>query len=462
MALTVGNLDSYFVNLVNDVMAVERQPLTRLQKSRDQVSVQRGVYTDLNGKLQSLQDAVKALRDTSTTGLSVGRKAVVSNIAAGSVVLTASAEASAAAGTYQFSVTQLAREHRAWSERQATADQALGLAGTFSLNGVAIEVGAADSLNAIAAAINGKTYAAGQAVTASVVDRRLVIAAQTSGTGASITADEVAGTVLQTLGVMALDQGQLEFVDANQQTARDAIFKVDGVEVTRSQNTGLTDVVAGLTLNLAPDAEGKTATLTVSPDTAAARAAVDKFLSEFNGVQEYLASKTSVTSTTQNGVTTYTRGDLANDNIFGDLRGDLFARFLADGPAGGQYANLRAVGVTLDDNLKATVSDGETLEAALSTLPEAVQSMLEGVMAGVDGLLNNFTGATSGYMKTSLQSLENQISEADTAIADLNVRLAERQQSLIDQFGEMQAMLLEMSYRQQQWSSIYGTYSQLG
>jgi flagellar hook-associated protein 2 len=462
MALTVGNLDSYFTNLISSLMVVERQPLTRLQASRDQVSVQRGVYSDLNGKLQELQSAAQALRNATDTELTVGRKAVVSNAPSGSTVLTASAASSALTSTYQISVSQLAREHRVWSDQQATADQALGLAGAFTLNGVEITAEATDSLNAIATKINAQAYASGSEVVASVVDRRLVVAAKNTGAAGSLTANETTGTVLQSLGILEDNAGQLEFVSANQQTARDAVFTIDGVQVTRSRNTGLTDVLDGLTLNLAPDAEGKVASLTVSPDTAAARTAIEAFVDKFNSVQDYLNHQTAVTSTVLNGVKTYSRGPLAGEGLFGDLRGDLFTRFLADGPAGGAFASLRSIGITLDDNLRATISDGDALDAALSANLTDARALFENVAGGIDSLLGGFTGATGGYLKTVLQSMETQLAETDVAIADLNVRLAERQQSLIDQFGQMQALLIQMSYQQQQWSSIYGSFSQSG
>jgi flagellar capping protein FliD len=105
------------------------------------------------------------------------------------------------------------------------------------------------------------------------------------------------------------------------QEAANAVFKVNGLTVTRSQNSGLTDVITGVTLNLAADAEaGKKATLTVNTDWSAARSAVDSFITKFNEVQTFIALKSSVESTTISGVTTYTRGTLADDNAFGDLR----------------------------------------------------------------------------------------------------------------------------------------------
>jgi flagellar capping protein FliD len=58
--------------------------------------------------------------------------------------------------------------------------------------------------------------------------------------------------------------------------------------------------------------------------------------------------------------------------------------------------------------------------------------------------------------------MNSQITEADSQIQDWNIRLADREQSLIDQFGMLQAQIMSMAYAQQQWSSIYGSFGRYG
>ncbi len=459
MATTINGLDTYFTNLISNLMLIERQPLERLQTSRDEVKLQRNAYSDLNLKLKDLQSAAKSLRADAATAITIGRKASVASQTAGTTVLTASTASTAAAATYQISVSTLAREHRTWTNQQTAAGQALNLTGSFTLNGATITVGASDNLNSLAAAINSQTYASGQEVKASVVDRRLVIAAQHSGTAAALTAADTSGTVLRSLGV--LDAGGA-FAAANQQTATDALFYVDGVPVTRSQNSSLTDVIDGVTVNLAADAVGKAATLTVSADTSPARAAVDKFVSQFNLATGYLQAKTGVVSLTDGDKPTYSRGILANDTVFGGLRDKLYFNFMSDVANSGALRNLRDIGLALDDNLQATVIDSAKLEAALSSNLDNAAPLLDAIASRLDELLGGYTGVTTGYLDRSVANFEVQLTETNAAIADMNVRLADKEDLLQRQFGEMQAVLIEMSYQQQQWSTIYGAISQLG
>ncbi len=269
---SVGQLDAYFTNLISNLMTVERQPLTRLQKSRDTVTLQRNVYTDLNGKLKELQSAVSTLRDTAITSLSVGRKATTTPATSGATVLTATAAATATKAAYQVNVTALAREHRVWSNTQGSAGEALNLSGEFTVNDEAFTVAAGDSLNSLVVAINSRTYGANRGVTASVVDNRLVLTAQSMGIANSLALAETTGSPLQALGLFSAAS---TINASNELAALNASFSVNGVGITRSQNTGLTDVVEGVTLALANEAAAKAADKTAAPAATSAPNAPD-------------------------------------------------------------------------------------------------------------------------------------------------------------------------------------------
>lgn len=459
MSVDISSLSSYFTTLTKSLMAIERQPLLRMQTSRDEVDVRRSAYIDLNAQLKALQTAAQDLRDTPLTKLAIGRKATVANVADGATVLTATPVSTAALATYQIDVTSVAREERIWSNQQAGSSQALGLSGSFQLNGVQIDVAVGDSLNTLAAAINSKTFASGQEVAASVVDNRLVIASRHGGTGTLTASDDAGSTVLLSLGIV---DAQGAFVGANHQAGASAVFTVNGVPVTRTQNTGLTDVIDGVTLNLAADAAGQSAALTIGADISGARTAIDALLSKFNSVQAYLANKTATTFSTVEGVTTYTRGLFADDTVFADLRGDLFNRFMADTPNSGAFKSLRAIGIALDDNLQASVIDSAKLEAALADNLDDVRALFEAAAGSLDTRLAMFTGVTTGYMDSAIRTFDVELADADRAISDFNARLVDKEEALTDQFAQMQALLVSMSYQQQQWSSIYGGLSQYG
>jgi flagellar hook-associated protein 2 len=337
---------------------------------------------------------------------------------------------------------------------------------TYTAKGAEITVGVNDTLNSIASAINSATFAEGAGVTATVVDRMLVLASKSTGTAHQIVASNVgAGTVLtdglDILGADSLpnDTGTADGFKYTLQDAANAVFKVNGLTVTRSHNSSLTDVITGVTLNLTADAEaGKKATLTVNTDWSSARKTVDSFITKFNEVQSFIALKTSVESTTISGVTTYSRGTLADDNAFGDLRSDLFYAFMSD-VSTGALKNLRELGLTIDDNLQATITDSAKLDAALNSNLGNVKTLLDQVMGKIDGKLSRFTGNTSekGYLDSVTSSITNEVTEIDDNITNMNAYLVEREQVLTNQYAALQAQLLTMQYTQRIWSGIYGS-----
>jgi flagellar hook-associated protein 2 len=574
---TVGKLDSYFMSIINDLMILERQPLARLQTQRDSVRLKTNIFTDVETKLDDLQDAVRLLKSSSPSrALVAGRSSSITGVESGFNVLTASAGSSAMLGTYQITEISLAREHRVRSDQQTYADQGLGLAGTLLIGGAAsrsqtlqtgisntvtgsdvaapasgqeelgrgsyfietrndatlgwqfrlvdtdgnairirqgatdsytdawqaipagggvyntgrglsitfgaedsqylaasrasdnaaqvdytaqgasISVAATDSLNAIASKINAATCAEKNGVVASVVDKQLILASESSGTAYTIQASDASGSVLQSLGVLT---GPNTFENV-MQPAANASFKVNGLAVTRSQNTGLSDVISGVTLNLAPDAQGKSASLAVTTSWAGARSAIDDFIAKFNAVTAYLAEKTSVTSTGGGATGTYTRGALADESVFSDLRSSLFDKFMSNHSTGRAYTGLREIGLTLDDNLSASASDSTKLENALNTNLADVEALMDQVMGAMDSILGRFTGDSGqdGYLDSAKDSYSSQLTEIDGQISDMNVRLAEREQYLTEQYAQLQATLVSLTYSQQMWASINKGY----
>ncbi|MCX8062363.1 MAG: flagellar filament capping protein FliD [Anaerolineales bacterium] len=581
---SVNQLDSYFVNLINNLMTIERQPLTRLEEQRSKLNVTVGVYQDARSKLLELQNAVYALRSGNyTSALTESRNVSISDRSSGSTVLTASASSSAVVGIYQVTDIVLAKAHRVRSDAVTTIDQALGYStgegyivlggalnrsatlsqnlsntviavstsevdsgkkelgrGTYSIEvrndatagwqfrlvdsagkavairngtseiettsdwqtipsgggnfdtgrglviqfgdgsgyqagsavvsftsqGARITVSASDSLLDIVSKINAAAYAENDGVVASIIDKQLVLSAASTGTAYALSAGNVidngaGGTsgVLHQLGLLA--EGSTAFKHAAIQEATNASFKVNGLMVTRSKNSGLTDVIAGVTLNLAGDAEGKYATLNVIKDLSLAKTAISTFIEKFNTVVSYLEQKTSVTSVDSR---TYTRGALADDMAFSELRLRLFSLFMNAYSNSSAYSRLRDIGLGLDDNLRASITDSTKLEQALTNDLEGVQTFLDKVMQTFDVELGRFTGtrSTTSYVTEAVSLLNSQMTDLNADITRMNTYLSEREQYLYDQYAQIQAQLVSLTYMRQMWASIYGTVNRLG
>jgi flagellar hook-associated protein 2 len=568
-------LNSVFTSAINAAMTQASQPLTTLKQKSSDLTVQKGMYSDLNGYLSSMQSSVKALLSTDGSyALKSASSVSVTSSVSGSTVATASADGSAVSGNYTLSNITLAKEERVASTQLTYSDQALGFAGTFYLGGLdsaqidinpvhtnhttttnaatafttktiasgqtglgssnfyvetrqdstsgawqfrlvddegnaqsiqlsdgsgyssgwqniptgksydtgrglsitfgtpttdnpfttadrsngaakvvftaqgaAISVTTSDSLQNIATKINQANYADGNGVTATIIDNQLILSAQSTGADHILQAqDQGTDTVLEQLGLF--NSGDFANI---LQPSGDATFSLNNMTITRSHNDNLTDVLSGVTLNLTSDAEGKSATLNISANNSGKTSAINNFVSQFNTLQTYLTGKMAVT---KNSDGTYTRGALAGDSSFYSLRNDLNRYIYSDSTNSGTLKNLSQIGLSLDDNLKLTVSDQNKLTDALANNFSNVQSLLDSVTGAMNTELGHYTGSNS-IVNNSIKSTNDQISSVSDKITTLSARLNQRQQSLIKQYTQYQTELNLLTYQQQELSSIY-------
>jgi flagellar capping protein FliD len=239
------------------------------------------------------------------------------------------------------------------------------------------------------------------------------------------------------------------------------LFSVNGVDFSTQSNTNLNDVIYGVSLNLASDAESsdgpRTATIEVKEDTAAARTAIQTFIDRLNEVQSYISTKSAITKT---GETTATREVLSNDLIFNDLRDRMFEMTMSASANGGAYSFLADIGISIDSNLSVSISDSDKLEKALTTHFEDTRALLGSVMTKFQSVLTNFTGA-EGYMQGAIKSFDTEKVDLDISISDFEKRLTVRKDVLVDQYAQMQATLIGLSYQQQMMNSLYSSLSLL-
>lgn len=322
----------------------------------------------------------------------------------------------------------------------------------YSAKGAEVEVNSSMSLIDIASAINEGTYGEGNELTATVVNKQLVIHNNYTGANHRL---EASGTVLEELGI--LNGAAFKNVI---QSASDASFKINGLSVTRSQNSALTDVINGVTLNLAADAEGKSATVNIVSDNSAAKTAVNSFISSFNGLQTYLTGKLA---TTKKADGTYTRGSLAGEFAISSLRNDLYSKITRYDASGGLYKSIREIGIDMNSSMSISITDSSKLDAALKNNYSEVTSLLDRVMTDIEGQLSKYTGSTTSYVPKLISSNESLTKTTEEQIKNMNSRLDKRKVALTEQYAEIQAQMTLLSYTQQTntaWiNSLSGLYS---
>ncbi|HIC90345.1 MAG TPA: hypothetical protein EYP04_13210 [Anaerolineae bacterium] len=326
----------------------------------------------------------------------------------------------------------------------------------YTAQGAIITVDTTDSLQSIANAINSASFAEGNEVNAAVIDNYLVLTAAHTGTTHTIAASDSSGTVLETLGVL-LGDGTFK----NQlQAASDASFTVDGLTVTRSSNTGLTNVINGVTLNLL-DNSTTDVNLTIAADTAGMRTAIDDFLTKFNTVVDYLKSQTAVTATS---TTTYTRSPLASETTYIRLRYDLIsdATSRVSGMAAGAPESLAEIGITLDDNLHLVVSDSQALTDALESDRENVADLFDAVMQRLTTRIEPFTDTFDGFIEQDIESVDSALESIDDRVETLNERLSSQEEILRKQYTSLFNQLISLNQQRFGLTASYGSLNLYG
>lgn len=324
---------------------------------------------DLLGDMLSAAQALRAPSGSSNASVDVFNSRAAYLTANGDVdassALAATVESGTATGSYELTVTQLAKAHKVTSAAQSANYTDLGYSGTITLGTSAsgsadIEITTDMSLAEIAEAINGVSSTTG--VKASVLKvsssgYQLVLSG--SATGTTISAS---GDVLETLGVI---DGAGEF--ANElQAAQSAIFSVDGIEITSTTND-IEDVIDGVSLHLYQTTPTDTSiTLEIGTDLSEVKDAIVALVDAYNAYRDFAYANQQL-PTDDNADTTVLFGDSTLRNINGTVASALNTRIDSNA--------LSLLGLTFDayNNLEL---DEDVLDAALLSNLDDIQSLL--------------------------------------------------------------------------------------
>ncbi|HEY0971251.1 MAG TPA: flagellar filament capping protein FliD, partial [Gemmatimonadales bacterium] len=192
-------------DLIDQIMAAETA--RRVTPLNSQITLQQkraDAWKSYQGVVTKLADAAKGLRDGTAFG---SYKAAASAGAGGRALLSATASASAAPGSYKVEVVSLAKAEKLSGNVVSSATTALGMTGEFAINGRKIDVAATDTLSSLRDRINAANSGADPSrVSASILstgsgEHRLVLSSDIAGAAGIDLVDGDSG-VLRQLGVI--------------------------------------------------------------------------------------------------------------------------------------------------------------------------------------------------------------------------------------------------------------------
>ena len=496
---SIANSGSLYEQLISQVIAVESQPKLKLRAEQTDQDVYKGVLSDFSTRISTLNTLLEKLQDPFRTPFA-GRAANVPEDAG----FSATATDDAATGQHEIQVRQLARADARLSKQVVATDTTLRDsfidtpgdpladpptsdtfgARTFTLNiaqpdgadPVEIEVSYTpeadatndDILKGVAAAITAATRTAradgllaeGTGATASVIHEtdgtsRLSLRSTATGYNNRLSFTDTDGLLAELeLNVTSVRSGTgggaiYAVGSGPADSALSASFTLDGLDIYRDTNT-VDDALDGITftLNAVTDAPE---TLTIGANTKAMRADVDTFIKEYNALATFIGSRSKVNADTGN------RGAFAGDAAMRSLRLGIrtdLSREISDNSTFSRLADL-GIETQRDGTLK--ITDASQLDAALAANPDAVGALFsseDGIGARLTSRFEGLLGS-SGTIEQRKKTADSRINQIKSQIERWDLRLARREETLRNQFAQLEALTTQAQSQQASLASLY-------
>jgi flagellar hook-associated protein 2 len=424
--------------LVSKLVAAERAAgQTRIDNKKGKLTEQFSAMATLMGGMSAFQASLNSLV---TAGSFTSRKVTVGDEKA----FTAKAGSSAAAGSYDVQVQQLAKAAQLGSDAFASASTAVGTGKlTISVGNSSFDVDVAEGGNSLANirdAINKS--AANKGVQASLLT-------DVEGTHLVLTSTRTGANHALKVAASGGDGGLQKLVyDPNgtknmelRSEAKDAILFVSGYEIHSDSNT-VSNAIEGVTLTLqAPTEEGSTVLLNVERDDAAIQDAAKKFVDAYNSLAGTIKSLSKYDVASDTGAPLL--GDAMLRNIDAQVR-----KLISSPVAGvtGSYNTLASLGITTQADGKLKL-DPTRFTAALNANPGAISDIFtssNGVALKLADLMGTKTSSTGELTVRSSNITDSLVDLKDQQDA-LNARMKVIEQRYYRQFNALDTLLGQLN-----------------
>lgn len=431
MAITATGLGSGLdiTGMVTKLVAAEGDPQTaQLTARTTSKNADLTAVGTLKSALYAFQTSVQGLEGVSSFQANT---ATSSNTA----LFSASADGSAAAGSYSMVVDSLAQAAKLRSGDFSGSTALVG-AGTLaiSLGSSSFNITADDTttLADLSNAINQATDNPG--ITASIIKvdsgSQLLLTSTKMGAANTITLNAT-----PTIPSPGNDLNRLATAGMTSlQTPTDAVIHLDGQQVTRQSNS-FSDVISGVTLNLTTTS-ATPATLTIAHDPAATTTKVQSFINAYNSLANTMGTLSHYDPTTQ------TAAQLFGDPMLQSVKNQI--RQILTNPVPGitGFSTLAELGITTTATGALTM-DSAKFNSMLSSNPAGVSRLFasgSGLAMSLDTLL---TGQLSsiGPLSSRISSDNTQLTHIADQQTQLNARLAKLNIQYSLQFNAMDALV---------------------
>jgi len=429
-------------SMLTSILTAERAPIKTLDTKISVANNKISLYGTLKSKLDALQTAADTLQFPS-------RLSALSAASSDTTVLTASADYTAAVGSYGMEVTQLASAQKSFTSAYSAGTTFGAGSLDFTVGGVAappISLTAGASLQDVSSAINtAKIGVTATVITDTTGNQRMVLTGDKTGAGNdfSLISSSTASGSQPSLASFDTTTPALK-----RATAQDALMTLDGIAVKSSSNT-FTSAVTGLTLTAV---KLGTSNVTVQNDSTKITSAVQAFVDSYNAVVSLIKSNNGYNASTNTGQA-FT-GDTAARSVIDNL-----GRTRTTVPtelAGATMNSLSALGITIQQT--------GLLKLDTATLSTAVNTSAKDVVSALTAYGKSFSTevtamlSSDGTVANRLSSLDSSVRRYKDSQASLEVRVSLVEKRYRAQFTALDKLVSSMqttsSYLTQQISQL--------
>ncbi len=439
-------------SLVSKLVAAEKSAgQTRIDNKKTTLTQQFSAMATLMGGMSSFQASLNSLV---SAGSFTSRDVTLSDDAA----FTATASSSAAEGTYDVQVQQLAKAAQLGSKEFASAGTTVGTGTlTISVGSSSFNIAVTDGANSVANirdAINKSSANTGvqASLLTDVKGTHLVLTSQKTGAdhALKVTASGGDGGLQQ----LVYDPNGTKNMEVRSE-AKDAIVFVSGYEIHSGSNS-VSNAIDGVTLTLkAPTDDNSSVQMSVARDDSSIQDAAKKFVDSYNS----LAS--TIKSLGKYDVSTNTGGPLVGDAMLRNI--DSQVRKMISTPVAGvtgNYTTLASLGITTqaDGSLKL---DPDRFNAALQANPGAVSDIFTSDN-GVAVKLADFMGSktsTTGEVTTRSSDITDSLVDLKDQQDALDARMQVIQDRYYKQFNALDSLLAQLNTTATSLDNWLGTSS---
>jgi flagellar hook-associated protein 2 len=435
-------------SIIDQLIAVDRQPETRMKLKESAAEARKSVLTDVASRVRNLLTAAKALGSVTTWADT--QSLDVSD----STKLTARRLSGAAPGGHEITVSTLARsEQRSYAFTPGDATLQLGASTQVTLTASDDGQAAADKINA---ASGSPFYAVWVKDPLGVAaNDRLVLTRKETGYFDQTAPDAVHVTGAAWTGTETLTDGV------------NATFTVDGGPPQSSKTNVVTSAIPGMQLTLKATGTTSVTVGVPGPDESAVKDKVQAFVDQYNSTVDFI--RTQLTEKRVPNATSDT--DARKGTLFGDtqLTGLLaqMRSIMSDKTGiGGAIGSFGDIGVSTGIGSGGAASadaiagkltlDADKLTDALQNNRLDVKSFLtdttSGISAKLTKLLDPVAASTTGLLDVRAKQAGDEASSIGDQITEMESRLTKKAERLRAQFTAMEQALAQ-SQSQGSWLS---------